>query len=549
MYVGYFIFLIILKVISCLPVIINTTNGPIEGRISYNGRIREFLSIPYALPPVGDNRWRNPLPALNHFNLTYNATIEPWGCPQHCTSNLNNLCPPYVKEDCLILSIFTPNKISINPNGYPIMIYFHGGGWMENYGGGCRLNVSNVVNFTFDTIIVLINYRLGALGMLYDQTINISGNFAHFDQMMAIEWIYNNSINIGGDKNNIMIYGESAGANSGLLHLIQNTKKYPSYITGIIMESAFGGQRWHNTTDWGITPIQFSEKLNCSMNLTNTERLKCLKSKNSTEIVRYQSQAHQNHGDMIKWSMTVKNDLFPNQPVLAIQSGNYNKNISIIMGSNNCEICLSYKQNQTQNSQQFISSWTGQYGQQIVNKMINYYNVPINTSQNLVNYSIAIGTDTYVKCPARNVLMNVIKDNSNNHYFYHFMYASQHLNQKLYPNERCWNNVCHTEELWWVHDDDLMDIINDTFNEQELKLKNQFILYWTNFAQIGKNVNINNSNSNKWIDINWNTFTQNKQNTLLFDIGQNMKMVENFDSDPCDFWDEIGYIWLNGLPQ
>ena len=103
---------------------------------------------------------------------------------------------------------------------------------------------------------------------------------------MAIEWIYNNSLNINGDKDNIIIYGESAGANSGLLHLIQNTTKYPSRVKGIIMESAFSGQRWHNTTDWGETPVQFSEKLNCSMNLTSSDRLKCLKSKNYTDVVR-----------------------------------------------------------------------------------------------------------------------------------------------------------------------------------------------------------------------------------------------------------------------
>merc|ERR1712157_712470 len=117
--------------------------------------------------------------------------------------------------------------------------------------------------------------------------------------------------------------------------------------------------------------------------------------------------------------------------------------------------------------------------------------------------------------------------------FYHFMYSSYHINSKLYTNKRCWNQVCHTEDLWWVFNDDLNDIINDTWNQQELILRNQFISYWTNFAKKGNNPNNGNT---KNLNVNWDAFNiNNDTNTLLFDIGGNMKMVKIFDDHPCDF--------------
>eukprot|EP01084_Bolivina_argentea_P319863 554852_1 len=122
-------------------VIVNTTNGLIEGKIVYNGGVRAFLSIPYASPPINDLRWRNPVIHSNWNDNILNATIEPWGCPQTCNSpqfKISGLCPPYTKEDCLILSIFTPNNninVSLNDANYPIMMYFHGGAWTAYYGG------------------------------------------------------------------------------------------------------------------------------------------------------------------------------------------------------------------------------------------------------------------------------------------------------------------------------------------------------------------------------------------------------------------------------
>ena len=73
------------------------------------------------------------------------------------------------------------------------------------------------------------------------------------------------------------------------------------------------------------------------------------------------------------------------------------------------------------------------------------------------------------------------------------MYSSYHINSKLYGNKRCWTDVCHTEELWWVFDDDLNEIIGDTWNEQEYNIN------WGAMAPItttAMNNILNNNNNN-----------------------------------------------------
>eukprot|EP01084_Bolivina_argentea_P163790 284882_1 len=525
--------IIIWLILECKGnVIVNTTYGLVSGTITHNGRVQQFLSIPYASPPINDLRWKHPI-IHNGWNYTYNATIPQWGCPQFCgDGGIKDLCPPTVtmREDCLILSIFKPNTISQNTN-YPIMIYFFGGGWMENYGGGSRLNASNVVNFTQDTIIVLVNYRLGAFGMLYDNELNLKGNFGHFDQNFAIEWMYNNSYVFGGDKDNIIIYGQSSGANSGLLHLIQNTSNPligKSLIKGIICESSASGQRWRTDNEWNDISKEFSLLLQCNFNQSNTKRLQCLKSKHWEEILAIQSEVSKNKHDMIKWSMSLKNDIFYDQPIISIKNGFYNKDISLIIGTVNCESCGDFKLNGHQSRQEFLDEWIPYYGEEVVNNVINYYDIPINdTSYNFANFTIQIHTDSMQKCSNRNILKNTV--DIDNKYFYHFMYSSFNINSKLYSNQRCWSDVCHTEDLWWIFNDDLEHIIGQTWNDQELILKNQFLSYWTNFAAKGNNPNSNLNN----ITIEWNAFNiNNNTNTLLFDIANKMQMVQNYDNQP-----------------
>lgn len=140
-----FIFICLAEQDDPHPPIVNTTSGLISGKFGFNNTICEFLSIPYAKPPIDDLRW-SPPQEYEGWNDTLNATQQPWGCPQDCDAGgINNLCPLYTKEDCLILNVFAPATLMLhsqsqsqpktNPTLYPVMIYIHGGSFIENYGG------------------------------------------------------------------------------------------------------------------------------------------------------------------------------------------------------------------------------------------------------------------------------------------------------------------------------------------------------------------------------------------------------------------------------
>eukprot|EP01084_Bolivina_argentea_P025943 48233_1 len=533
---------------SAEPIQIETNYGWIKGKYTHNNNVREFLSVPYASPPIGNLRFALPHPHTP-WNNTYDATIPPWGCPQHCNDNgVKGVCPSVTKEDCLILNIFAPNNNN-KTTSYPVLIYIHGGGFTYGYGYGPRLNASRVVNFTRNVIIVLINYRLSTLGTIYDESMQLYGNQLYYDQLMAFEWIYENIAAFNGDKNNIIIYGQSAGAISVGFHLMNQNN---TIIKGGIMESnvpAYINQTPHS---WGNFGKALATKLGCN-NTDPMQQLQCLRSPNITGDMLIQAQGSAmgaSNATLHNFTPTVKTDLFVQQPLFAIQNGSFNKNVSLIVGSVANEYNLYYGDGETQTPEQFKQLWTQRLGSEIANKVINYYNVPMSPNDiNVVNYSWAVQTDSYIRCPSRNMTREIsIQGNKNVHvYFYHLNYAAANVNQyETFPQHSlCWNYACHTSDLWFVFDPDLDNIGpgNITYNSSEILLLKQFESYWTNFAFEDNNPNI--GPNTKYLSVNWTSYDVQTKNGLIFDIGINMKVVSNIDDDPCDFWDKQNYVWMN----
>ncbi len=181
-------------------VIANGASGP--SGVAYPG-------IQYA----SASRWAPPAP----FSLPSTATLTGFGpvCPQ-AGANLN------IAEACQFLNIWippTPNNVPPQPNTYPVMVFIHGGAFLEGAGS---LPVYNGAAFAAQKVIlVTLNYRLGALGFLVGNKFGAkaTGNYGIMDQQMALNWVHDNISAFGGDPTRITIFGESAGAMSVGLHL------------------------------------------------------------------------------------------------------------------------------------------------------------------------------------------------------------------------------------------------------------------------------------------------------------------------------------------
>ena len=179
----------------------------------------QWLGIPYAEPPQGSLRWKAPR-ALTKQKEIVKALKFSDSCPQIPSISLDRGGKgEYTgSEDCLYLNVFAPKKLSSDKK-LPVMFWIHGGG--NTSGEAASYDFSKLAS-THELVIVSINYRLGFLGWFYHPAFaatsnnleDKSGNFGTLDQIMALKWVKQNIEDFGGDKNNITIFGESAGGHN-----------------------------------------------------------------------------------------------------------------------------------------------------------------------------------------------------------------------------------------------------------------------------------------------------------------------------------------------
>nr|AGI17577.1 esterase [Pyrrhocoris apterus] len=197
---------------ACLSVTLDTRLGQIEGKemkTKETGRTYySFTGVPYAKPPVGELRLRNPVPQ-GKWNGKLDATKIPKQCSQVMVFIYALRNETLGAEDCLYLNIFTPTTDA--KKKLPVLIYIHGGGFRCGHTGP----VEGETNFMEeDVVLVTLQYRVGTLGFLSTEDAQIPGNFGLKDQAMALKWISENIDQYGGDPLSMTVFGESAGGAS-----------------------------------------------------------------------------------------------------------------------------------------------------------------------------------------------------------------------------------------------------------------------------------------------------------------------------------------------
>lgn len=128
-------------------------------------------------------------------------------------------------EDCLFLNVFTPSLPLEGDEDklLPVMFFIHGGGFVNGTGSGDWFSPDFII--AKDTILVTINYRLGAMGFLCTDTPEATGNTGLRDQNLAMIWVQKNIRAFNGDPDNVTIFGISAGAASVEYHILSPMSK------------------------------------------------------------------------------------------------------------------------------------------------------------------------------------------------------------------------------------------------------------------------------------------------------------------------------------
>ena len=182
------------------------SNKQIDGK-----SVNVFLGIPYAKPPVGELRFKKPVP-ITQYTEPVNAVNWPNPCMQSPVV-LQTAAKPLINntnfsEDCLYMNIWSPgNEQNDSIELKPVLFFIHGGGF---YSGASNIEQTEgqILAAKGDVVVVTFNYRLGWFGFLYAGSDEAPGNMGLWDQALALKWVNENIGFFGGDPNSITIIGK-----------------------------------------------------------------------------------------------------------------------------------------------------------------------------------------------------------------------------------------------------------------------------------------------------------------------------------------------------
>ncbi|XP_065283016.1 acetylcholinesterase-1-like isoform X2 [Dermacentor albipictus] len=170
-----------------------------------------FLGVPYAHPPLGELRFRRTFLEYDFGQgSVIDATVAKPACEQRA---LDDDPLSTVSEDCLHLNIWTTSRECLSPQcaNKSVLVFLHDGSFQT---GGNRdpLYDGKYLCGLGDVVVVVPNYRLGALGFLNNGSSAAPGNVGLYDQLLALEWTRHNIGRFGGNSSNLVLVGYGSGA-------------------------------------------------------------------------------------------------------------------------------------------------------------------------------------------------------------------------------------------------------------------------------------------------------------------------------------------------
>ena len=215
-----------LMMVSCTESVTPTLSiegGKVVGVETENSVV--YKGIPYAAAPVGDLRWKKPQPVVAWEGV---KVADSFGCAAIQAKHDPNdgvygteffAEDSEMSEDCLYLNVWTPATAVAKPSEkLPVAMFIHGGSFNQGFSNETPMDGDSWAKR--GVVLVTINYRVGTMGFFTHPLLSAetedghSGNYGIYDQLAALRWIKENIAQFGGDPENIMVFGESAGAMS-----------------------------------------------------------------------------------------------------------------------------------------------------------------------------------------------------------------------------------------------------------------------------------------------------------------------------------------------
>ncbi|XP_024083442.1 liver carboxylesterase-like isoform X1 [Cimex lectularius] len=271
--------------------IVRTPLGDVIGSVQTSRAGRKyysFMKIPYAKPPVGNLRFRNPEPRGAWYGLRDGRERPPF-CSQLII--FSPRIPKYVmgEEDCLYLNIFSlSHKQGMKMS---VMVYFVG----DNFRFGMA-NEPGLGNYLIDeeVILVVVQHRLGALGFLSLEDDIIPGNFGLKDQALALDWIKQYIKYFGGNPNSITVFGDGSGGASA--HFLAVSHMTKDIVKAVISQGGVANDIWALAKPGKAKETAEKALLMLGCSGASYKILSCLRDKNASEIMKTEYE-------LIYWDM------------------------------------------------------------------------------------------------------------------------------------------------------------------------------------------------------------------------------------------------------
>jgi para-nitrobenzyl esterase len=303
-----------------------TVNGAVAGVTLASG-VRAFRGLPFAAPPVRENRWRPPQPAKSWQGVRQADRFADQ-CMQARVFGDMMFRNSGVSEDCLYLNVWSPSNARPNA-GLPVLVYYYGGGFIAGDGSEPRYDGESMAKRGI--VVVTMSYRLGIFGFFSHPELtaespnHASGNYTLMDQSAALRWVKANIAAFGGDPKRVTIAGESAGSYAVSAQMASPQSK--DLIAGAIGES---GALFPTTTP---TQSRAESEANGVRFATTVEAptLAALRALSATELLELSGRP-----GMPRFGVNVDGWFFPESPAAIFVAGRQAK-VPLLAGWNSEE--------------------------------------------------------------------------------------------------------------------------------------------------------------------------------------------------------------------
>ncbi|KAM6149231.1 neuroligin-4, X-linked isoform 2-T2 [Rhynchocyon petersi] len=547
--------------------VVNTNYGKIRGLRTplpneILGPVEQYLGVPYASPPTGERRFQPPEPPSSWTGVR-NATQFAAVCPQHLdersllhdmlpiwfTANLDTLMT-YVQdqnEDCLYLNIYVPTEDDIHDQNSkkPVMVYIHGGSYME--GTGNMIDGSILASYG-NVIVITINYRLGVLGFLSTGDQAAKGNYGLLDQIQALRWIEENVGAFGGDPKRVTIFGSGAGASCVSLLTLSH------YSEGLFQKAII--QSGTALSSWAVNyqPAKYTrilaDKVGCNM-LDTTDLVECLRNKNHKELIQQTIAPATYH---IAFGPVIDGDVIPDDPQILMEQGEF-LNYDIMLGVNQGE-GLKFVDGIVDNEDGVTPN---DFDFSVSNFVDNLYGYPEgkDTLRETIKFMYTDWADKENPETRRKTLVALFTDHQwvapavatadlhaqygSPTYFYAFYH---HCQSEMKPS---WADSAHGDEVPYVFGIPMIgptELFSCNFSKNDVMLSAVVMTYWTNFAKTGdpnqpvpQDTKFIHTKPNRFEEVAWSKY--NPKDQLYLHIGLKPRVRDHYRATKVAFWLEL----------